>query len=58
MKDTPRRLCVGVFGFSEKAYLLPRDLLWKSFVDQWLHQTIESGAFAVLLEKWLAHPWP
>ena len=46
------------FDFSEKAYLLPRDLLWKSFVDQWLHQTIDSGAFAVLLEKWLAHPWP
>ena len=46
------------FDFSEKAYLLPRDLLWKSFVDQWLHQTIDSGAFAKLLDKWLAHPWP
>lgn len=49
--DTP-------FDFSEKAYLLPRDLLWKSFVDQWLHQSIDSGAFAKLLDKWLAHPWP
>lgn len=46
------------FDFSEKAYLLPRDLLWKSFVDQWLHQSIDSGAFAKLLDKWLAHPWP
>jgi cyclohexadienyl dehydratase len=46
------------FDFSEKAYLMPRDLIWKSFVDQWLRQSIESGAFAVLLEKWLAHPWP
>ncbi len=26
MKDTPRRLCVGVFGFSEKAYLYGHDL--------------------------------
>ncbi|SDG74636.1 transporter substrate-binding domain-containing protein [Propionivibrio dicarboxylicus] len=46
------------FDFSEKAYLLPRDLVWKTFVDQWLHQTIASGAFSPLLEKWLAHPWP
>ena len=46
------------FDFSEKAYLLPRDYLWKTFVDQWLHQTIASGAFAPLLEKWLSHPWP
>jgi len=45
------------FDFSEKAYLMPRDLLWKSFVDQWLHQSIDSGAFAALLEKWLAYPW-
>jgi len=46
------------FDFSEKAYLLPRDLIWKAFVDQWLHQTLASGAFAPLLDKWLAHPWP
>ena len=46
------------FDFSEKAYLLPRDYLWKTFVDQWLHQTIASGAFAPLLKKWLSHPWP
>ncbi len=45
------------FDFSEKAYLLPRDLIWKTFVDQWLHQSIQSGGFATLLEKWLAHPW-
>ena len=45
------------FDFSEKAYLLPRDYLWKTFVDRWLHQTIASGAFAPPLEKWLSHPW-
>ncbi len=45
------------FDFSEKAYLMPRDLIWKAFVDQWLHQTLASGAFAPLLEKWLAYPW-
>ncbi len=46
------------FDFSEKAYLLPRDLLWKDFVDQWLHQSIASGTLARLIDKWLAHPWP
>ncbi len=45
------------FDFSEKAYLLPRDVLWKTFVDQWLHQTMASGNFAKLLEKWLTFPW-
>lgn len=46
------------FDFSEKAYLLPRDLIWKTFVDQWLHQAIDSGALGKLMDKWLAHPWP
>ena len=46
------------FDFSEKAYLLPRDLMWKAFVDQWLHQAIESGALKTQMEKWLSHPWP
>ena len=45
------------FDFSEKAFLLPRDLLWKAFVDQWLHQSVEGGEFARLLDKWLAYAW-
>jgi chorismate mutase-like protein len=45
------------FDFSEKAVLLPRDPELKAFVDQWLHQTVESGAFARMNEQWLAYPW-
>jgi len=45
------------FDYSEKAYLLPRDWLFKAFVDQWLHQTIQSGAFGKIHDKWIAHPW-
>jgi chorismate mutase-like protein len=45
------------FDFSEKAVLLPRDVALKAFVDQWLHQAIESGQFARLNEQWLAYPW-
>ncbi len=48
--DTP-------FDFSEKAVLLPRDEVLKAYVDQWLHQAIESGAFARANEQWLAYPW-
>ena len=45
------------FDFSEKAILLPRDAALKAYVDQWLHQSIESGAFARADEHWLAYPW-
>ena len=41
------------FNFSEKAYLLPRDAVWKDFVDQWLHQAIESGEYKAILAKWV-----
>ena len=45
------------FDFSEKAVMLPRDEVLKAFVDQWLHQAIETGAFARANEQWLAYPW-
>ncbi|WP_459203881.1 transporter substrate-binding domain-containing protein [Ralstonia pseudosolanacearum] len=45
------------FDFSEKAYLLPRDVVFKNFVDQWLRQTMESGEFARRFDTWLAYPW-
>ena len=34
------------FDFSEKAYLLPRDVALKAFVDQWLHIAEATGALA------------
>ncbi len=55
------RLCAihpdAPFDFSEKAVLLPRDAALKAYVDQWLHQAIETGAFARADEQWLAYPW-
>ena len=45
------------FDFSEKAVLLPRDAALKAYVDQWLHQAIESGSLARADEQWLAYPW-
>jgi cyclohexadienyl dehydratase len=44
--DTP-------FDQSELGYLLPRDIAWKLYVDQWLHQAQETGAWAQAITKWL-----
>ena len=41
------------FDFSELAYLLPRDLVWKQYVDQWLHLTTETGEAARATAKYL-----
>lgn len=45
------------FDFSEKAALLPRDIVFKQYVDQWLHQDIASGHFEQRMQHWLAYPW-
>ncbi len=45
------------FNFFEKAYLLPQDIHFKLFVDQWLRQEIESGAFQQHFDKWLKYSW-
>ena len=41
------------FDFSELAYLLPRDVALKAWVDQWLHLANETGEQRRLVEKWL-----
>jgi cyclohexadienyl dehydratase len=40
------------FDFAEKAYWVQRDPVLKAFVDQWLHQSIESGAYRAIYAKW------
>ena len=41
------------FDFGELAYLLPRDMALKLFVDQWLHISTENGSFPKLAQHWL-----
>ncbi len=41
------------FDFSELAYLLPRDLVWQQYVDQWLHLSAETGERGRATAKWL-----
>jgi cyclohexadienyl dehydratase len=40
------------FDFAEKAYWVQRDPALKAFVDQWLHQSIEGGAYEAIYAKW------
>jgi cyclohexadienyl dehydratase len=53
----PQVLCAvrpeDPFNFSEKAYLLPRDFVFKAFVDQWLRQSIMSKEFQATFDKWM-----
>ena len=41
------------FDFSELAYLLPRDLVLKAYVDQWLHLQAETGEQRQAVARWL-----
>ncbi len=41
------------FDFAEKAYLLPRDMALKQFVDSWLHINVETGVYQATFKKWL-----
>jgi cyclohexadienyl dehydratase len=40
------------FDFAEKAYWVQRDGALKAFVDQWMHQSMESGAYQATYAKW------
>ena len=40
------------FDFSEKAYWAPYDPALDGFLDQWLHQVRENGAYAAIYAKW------
>lgn len=41
------------FTYSEKGYLMPRDVALKAFVDQWLHLALMDGTFQEIYDKWM-----
>ena len=41
------------FDFAEKAYWMQRDAALKTFIDTWLHMSMENGAFRALTAKWM-----
>ncbi|GJC89999.1 cyclohexadienyl dehydratase [Colletotrichum liriopes] len=56
------QLCIAnpaePFNFEELGYAVPRDIVWKHFVDAWVHVQLGSGAWNQTLEKWLNYKWP
>ncbi|KAK1983953.1 bacterial extracellular solute-binding protein, family 3 [Colletotrichum cereale] len=56
------KLCIAnpdaPFNFEELGYAVPRDIVWKQFVDAWVHVQLGSGAWNQTLEKWLNYKWP
>ena len=41
------------FTYSEKGYLMPRDLVFKLWVDQWMHLAMNDGTFSKIYDAWL-----
>ena len=41
------------FDRFEKAYLMPRDIIWKEYVDQWLHTAELTGELQAVCDRWL-----
>ncbi|KAJ0162196.1 Cyclohexadienyl dehydratase [Colletotrichum tanaceti] len=46
------------FNFEELGYAMPRDIVWKQFVDNWVDVQLGSGAWNRTLDKWLGYMWP
>ncbi|MFD1259117.1 transporter substrate-binding domain-containing protein [Entomomonas asaccharolytica] len=41
--------------YGEKAYMLPKgDIIWKQYVDQWLHLAKATGEYQAVIDQWLA----
>lgn len=43
----------GAFNRYEKAYLLPRDLIWKAYVDTWLEMRLLDGTVDSVFTQYL-----
>ncbi|KXS19301.1 bacterial extracellular solute-binding protein, family 3 [Gonapodya prolifera JEL478] len=57
----PGKLCIvnsEPFNFEELGYAVPRDFVWKHFVDTWVRTQIGSGGWNTTLDKWLGYGWP
>ena len=62
LKLHPGELCIvnpgAPFNFEELAYMMGRDVVWKNFVDAWVHVMLGSGAWNETLRQWMDYKWP
>lgn len=43
--------------FEQLGFMMPRDEVWRSFVDVWLAMEVGSGALNVTMEEWMSFDW-
>jgi cyclohexadienyl dehydratase len=43
--------------FSRLGYLMPRDEVWRSFVNVWLAMEVGNGGLNETMETWMAYDW-
>jgi cyclohexadienyl dehydratase len=46
------------FTFEELGYLVARDVVWKMYLDTFVHVQLGSGGWNRTLEKWMGYQWP
>ncbi|KAI2476587.1 Bacterial extracellular solute-binding protein family 3 [Pyrenophora tritici-repentis] len=58
----PETLCIvnpdQAFTFEELGYMIGRDVVWKQYLDTFVHVQLGSGNWNRTLEKWMSYQWP
>jgi cyclohexadienyl dehydratase len=58
----PDVLCIvnpdQAFTFEELGYLVARDVVWKQYLDTFVHIQLGNGNWNRTLEKWMTYQWP
>jgi cyclohexadienyl dehydratase len=58
----PNVLCIvnpdQAFTFEELGYLVARDVVWKMYLDTFVHIQLGSREWNRTLEKWMGYQWP
>lgn len=58
----PGVLCIvnpnATFTFEELGYMVGRDIVWKQYLDLFVHIQAGSGSWNRTLERWMAYKWP
>ncbi|OWY51812.1 periplasmic binding protein-like II [Alternaria alternata] len=58
----PEVLCIvnpnATFTFEELGYMVGQDIVWKQYMDLFVHIQLGSGGWNNTLEKWMSYKWP
>ncbi|RII17989.1 hypothetical protein CUC08_Gglean002077 [Alternaria sp. MG1] len=58
----PEVLCIvnpnATFTFEELGYMVGQDVVWKQYMDLFVHIQLGSGGWNNTLEKWMSYKWP